>query len=107
MRCIATEGPLAVEYPRTDIVDTLLKEAWGQGFAAPIFSEEVEVVLQRLVAEKHLALNNWCSTSSIRRSPSVASGLAKPSHCQQRLHGLQILRAQIDQHFLCIAIAVS
>ena len=49
MRCIATEGPLAVEYPRTDVVDTLLKEAWGHGFAAPIFSEEVEVVLQRLV----------------------------------------------------------
>ncbi len=56
MRCIATDGPLAAEYRRTDIVDTLHKEVWGQGFAAPTFSEEVEVVSQRLVAEKHLAL---------------------------------------------------
>jgi single-stranded-DNA-specific exonuclease len=29
---------------------------WGQGFAPPTFSEEVEVVSQRLVGEKHLAL---------------------------------------------------
>jgi single-stranded-DNA-specific exonuclease len=56
MRRIATDGPLAAEYRRTDIVDILHKEVWGQGFAAPTFSEEVEVVSQRLVAEKHLAL---------------------------------------------------
>jgi single-stranded-DNA-specific exonuclease len=56
MRSMATDGPLAAEYRRTDIVDTLHKEVWGQGFAAPTFSEEVEVVSQRLVAEKHLAL---------------------------------------------------
>ena len=37
-------------------VDTLHREVWGQGFAAPTFSEEVEVVSQRLVGEKHLAL---------------------------------------------------
>jgi single-stranded-DNA-specific exonuclease len=29
---------------------------WGQGFAEPLFSEELEVVSQRLVGEKHLAL---------------------------------------------------
>ena len=55
-RRIDTDGPLAVEYRRTDMVDTLHKEVWGQGFAAPTFSEEVEVVSQRLVGEKHLAL---------------------------------------------------
>ena len=32
------------------------REVWGQGFAAPTFSEEVEVVSQRLVGEKHLSL---------------------------------------------------
>jgi single-stranded-DNA-specific exonuclease len=47
---------LAPEYRRADLVDTLHKEVWGQGFAAPTFSEEVEVVSQRLVGEKHLAL---------------------------------------------------
>ncbi|MBC7649226.1 MAG: single-stranded-DNA-specific exonuclease RecJ [Vitreoscilla sp.] len=55
-RRIDTDGPLSVEYRRTDMVDTLHKEVWGQGFAAPTFSEEVEVVSQRLVGEKHLAL---------------------------------------------------
>ena len=56
MRRIDTDGPLATEYRRTDMVDTLHREVWGQGFAAPTFSEELEVVSQRLVGEKHLAL---------------------------------------------------
>ena len=55
-RRLDTDGPLAPEYRRTDVVDTLGKEVWGQGFAAPTFSEEVEVLSQRLVGEKHLAL---------------------------------------------------
>ena len=55
-RRLATDGPLAPEYRRIDVVDTLHKEVWGQGFAAPTFSEEVEVVSQRLVGEKHLSL---------------------------------------------------
>ncbi|MCW5649388.1 MAG: single-stranded-DNA-specific exonuclease RecJ [Ramlibacter sp.] len=55
-RRIETDGPLAPEYLRTDLVDTLHAEVWGQGFAPPVFSEEMEVVSQRLVGEKHLAL---------------------------------------------------
>jgi single-stranded-DNA-specific exonuclease len=55
-RRLETDGPLAPEYRRVELVDTLHKEVWGQGFAAPTFSEEVEVVSQRLVGEKHLAL---------------------------------------------------
>jgi single-stranded-DNA-specific exonuclease len=55
-RRLETDGPLNPEYRRVDLVDTLHKEVWGQGFAAPTFSEEVEVVSQRLVGEKHLAL---------------------------------------------------
>jgi single-stranded-DNA-specific exonuclease len=55
-RRMETDGPLAPEYRRVDLVDTLHKEVWGQGFAAPTFSEEVEVLSQRLVGEKHMAL---------------------------------------------------
>jgi single-stranded-DNA-specific exonuclease len=55
-RRIETDGPLAPEYRRVDLVDTLHREVWGQGFAPPMFSEEVEVLSQRLVGEKHLAL---------------------------------------------------
>ena len=55
-RSLQTDGALSPEYRRVDLVDTLHAEVWGQGFAAPTFSEEVEVVSQRLVGEKHLSL---------------------------------------------------
>ena len=55
-RRIATDGPLKPEYRRVELVDMLHKEVWGQGFAAPTFSEELDVLSQRLVGEKHLAL---------------------------------------------------
>jgi single-stranded-DNA-specific exonuclease len=55
-RRIATDGPLDPQYRRVDLVDTLHHEVWGQGFAAPTFSEEVEVLSQRLVGDKHLSL---------------------------------------------------
>ena len=55
-RRLDTDGPLKPEYRRIELVDALHKEVWGQGFAPPTFSEEVEVVSQRLVGEKHLAL---------------------------------------------------
>jgi single-stranded-DNA-specific exonuclease len=55
-RRLETDGALEPKYLRVDLVDTLHKEVWGQGFAAPTFSEEVEVVSQRLVGEKHLQL---------------------------------------------------
>jgi single-stranded-DNA-specific exonuclease len=56
LRSLHTDGPLAPEYRRADLVDTLHGEVWGQGFAPPVFSEEVEIVSQRLVGEKHLAI---------------------------------------------------
>jgi single-stranded-DNA-specific exonuclease len=56
MRRLDTDGPLAPEYRRPDLVDTLHHAVWGQGFAPPLFSEEVEVVSQRLVGERHLQL---------------------------------------------------
>ena len=55
-RRIDTDGALAPEYCRADLVDSLHREVWGQGFAPPTFSEEVEVLSQRLVGEKHLSL---------------------------------------------------
>lgn len=56
LRRLETDGPLPAEYRRTDIADTLNQTVWGQGFAPPVFCEELEVVSQRLVGEKHLAL---------------------------------------------------
>ncbi|GAA4427718.1 single-stranded-DNA-specific exonuclease RecJ [Acidovorax lacteus] len=57
-RRIETDGPLPPEYCRTEVVDTLHREVWGQGFAPPTFSDEVEVLSQRVVGEgrNHLQL---------------------------------------------------
>ncbi|RRD57499.1 single-stranded-DNA-specific exonuclease RecJ [Comamonadaceae bacterium OH2545_COT-014] len=55
-RRLETDGPLPPEYRRPDLIDTLHREVWGQGFAPPVFSEDVQVISQRLVGEKHLAL---------------------------------------------------
>jgi single-stranded-DNA-specific exonuclease len=55
-RRMEADGPLEAKYRRPDLVDTLHQEVWGQGFAPPVFCEEVQVLSQRLVGEKHLAL---------------------------------------------------
>jgi len=55
-RRLETDGPLLPEYRRPELADALAREVWGQGFAPPTFSEEVEVLSQRLVGEKHMAL---------------------------------------------------
>ena len=57
-RRLEADGVLDKQYRRTDLVDTLHKEVWGQGFAPPVFCEEVQIVSQRLVGEKHLALED-------------------------------------------------
>ncbi len=56
MRRLPTDGALPAEYRRLDVADALQQAVWGQGFAAPVFSEELVVLSQRLVGEKHLAL---------------------------------------------------
>ena len=55
-RRLETDGPLAPEWRRADLADTLQREVWGQGFAPPVFSEEVDILSQRLVGERHLSL---------------------------------------------------
>ena len=55
-RRLPTDGPLPAQYRRPDVADTLHAAVWGQGFAPPLFSEELEVISQRLVGERHLAL---------------------------------------------------
>jgi single-stranded-DNA-specific exonuclease len=55
-RCVETDGPLDPAFRHSDVVEQLNLEVWGQGFAYPTFSEDVEIISQRLVGEKHLKL---------------------------------------------------
>ena len=56
-RKLLSDGPLALEYFNIDVVLALDAQVWGQAFEAPVFSDEVQVVSQRLVGEKHLKLS--------------------------------------------------
>ena len=55
-RCLATDGPLGLEYFNLGTVAQLDAQVWGQGFEAPLFCDEVDVLAQRLVGDKHLKL---------------------------------------------------
>jgi single-stranded-DNA-specific exonuclease len=55
-RRLATDGPLALEWFNAETVAALDEQVWGQAFEAPVFCDEVEVLQQRLVADKHLKL---------------------------------------------------
>jgi single-stranded-DNA-specific exonuclease len=56
-RRVLTDGPLDAQYRRADVVDMLHEQVWGNGFEPPLFTDEVEVLSQRIVGEKHLKLN--------------------------------------------------
>ncbi len=55
-RTLRTDGPLAQEWFNPQTVALLDAQVWGQGFEAPVFCDEVQVLQQRLVGEKHLKL---------------------------------------------------
>ena len=56
-RRLATDGALGAEYFDAATVRTLDAQVWGQAFEAPLFCDVVDVVSQRIVAEKHLKLS--------------------------------------------------
>jgi len=55
-RTLRTDGPLALEWFNPQTAALLEAQVWGQGFEAPLFCDEVQVLQQRLVGEKHLKL---------------------------------------------------
>ncbi len=56
-RTLLSDGPLGAENFTTDTVRALDALVWGQAFEAPVFIDEVQVVSQRLVGEKHMKLS--------------------------------------------------
>ena len=67
-RKLPVDGPLAAEHFSIDTVRTLDAQVWGQAFEAPVWADEVEVISQRLVGEKHLKL-------SLRHAGSVREAI--------------------------------
>ena len=56
-RKLLSDGPLVPEYFNVETVLALDAQVWGQAFEPPLFSDEVQVVSQRLVGERHLKLS--------------------------------------------------
>ena len=56
-RRLLSDGPLGIEHFTTATVAALDAQVWGPSFEAPLFSDAVEVVSQRLVGEKHMKLS--------------------------------------------------
>ncbi len=56
-RTLLTDGPLQAEYFNAETVRALDAQVWGQAFEPPVFSDDVDIVSQRLVGEKHLKLS--------------------------------------------------
>ncbi len=55
-RTVATDGALQAEWYNVETAALLEAQVWGQGFPAPTFCDEVQVLQQRLVGERHLRL---------------------------------------------------
>jgi len=55
-RTLPTDGPLAAEHFSIETVRAIDAQVWGQAFEAPVWADEVDVITQRLVGEKHLKL---------------------------------------------------
>ncbi|MGQ0596424.1 single-stranded-DNA-specific exonuclease RecJ [Aquabacterium sp.] len=57
LRQISTDGPLDAQWFTPETVAQLDSAVWGPGFDAPVFSDQAEVLGQRLVGERHLKLS--------------------------------------------------
>jgi len=55
-RTLRTDGPLQAEWFNPSTAALLDAQVWGQGFEPPLFCDEVQVLQQRLVGDKHLKL---------------------------------------------------
>ena len=53
---LCTDGSLPASHLRPDVALELQQQVWGQGFAAPVFQDKVQVISQRIVGDKHLWL---------------------------------------------------
>jgi len=53
---VLVDGPLGQENCQIEIAKKIKSTVWGQGFLAPIFVDEFDIVEQRIVGEQHLAL---------------------------------------------------
>ena len=55
-KLLMTDGPLEVQWFNPQTARLLEDQVWGQGFEPPVFCDEVQVLQQTLVKDRHLRL---------------------------------------------------
>ncbi len=55
-RTVQTDGPLEGGYYSLETARLLDQDIWGQGFPAPVFSDDFRIEHKRLLKDKHLKL---------------------------------------------------
>ena len=55
-KLLLTDGPLEVQWFNPQTARLLEDQVWGQGFEPPVFCDEVQVLQQTLVKDRHLRL---------------------------------------------------
>lgn len=102
---IETDGNLSAAETSLQTAQILASQAWGQGFAQPLFYDDFKVINQRLVGEKHLKLIvekeqkrfdaiYFNCTQSMAENVSMVYALEANEY-----KGLQTLQLQIKQAF--------
>jgi single-stranded-DNA-specific exonuclease len=81
-RTLLTDGALAAEYFTTETVRALDAQVWGSAFEPPLFCDEVEVLSQRVVGERHLKIS--VRHAGVQRD-AIWFGHAKPVPPRTRL----------------------
>jgi single-stranded-DNA-specific exonuclease len=84
-RSLRTDGPLALEWFNAQTVSLLDAQVWGQGFEAPLFCDEMQVLQQRLVGEKHLKLRLRPVGGSAQERDAIWFGRVEPLPARARL----------------------
>jgi single-stranded-DNA-specific exonuclease len=72
---IETDGALAEPELGAATIAEIEREVWGQGFPAPLFANDVVVLSQRLVKDRHLKLGLQLGG---RRVSAIAFGRTEP-----------------------------
>lgn len=101
-RRLESDGPLAAPWRDAEVADLLDAQVWGHGFAAPLFSDEVEVQQQRIVGEQHLSLRLRIGNTPMdaiwfgRTEPLPASAVLAYRLAVDEWHGQRRLRAVVE-----------
>ena len=105
-RQLAHDGDLDPDHIEPELGSLLAAEVWGQGFPAPVFVGEFEVLNQTLIQDKHLKLQLKAKKSNGSSHPKTLNGiwfsrnlpLPNPARLAYRLvtdHYQGVARAQL------------